>query len=147
MGAGRSIPCLGLSSDAGPRGNRCSGAPRRSHDGPGVTHLKGLLLIPAALAAIAAAYWFGGIRERMAADEAARIAYPWDLQRRSADVATGIDCRSLRTAASHGELITRALDPGTVAVIGYDMVTQQISITLVDRGQRVVSERRRKDCP
>ena len=64
------------------------------------------------------------------------------------DLEAELDCGTLRGAAQRAGLVTRPLDGGAVmAVIGYDMVTQQVSITLVDRDRRVASDQRYLACP
>jgi hypothetical protein len=110
--------------------------------------LDGRILAAAAVVAIAGAYWVGAYRERQAAAQAEADRRPWDLQRRIHDLEADLDCGTLRGAAQRAALVTRALDGGAVmAVIGYDMVTQQVSVTVVDRGQRVAFDRRYLACP
>lgn len=110
--------------------------------------LDGRVLAAVVVVAIAGAYWCGDYRARQAAVQAEADRYPWDLQRRVHDLEADLDCGTLRAAAQRAALVSRALDGGAVmAVIGYDMVTQQVSVTVVDRGQRVASDRRYLACP
>jgi len=110
--------------------------------------LDGRIVAAAAVVSILGAYWWGGYREHQLAAQAEEARYPWDLQRRIRDLEADLDCGTLRGAAQRAGLVARALDGGAVmAVLGYDMVTQQVSITLIDRDQRVASERRYLACP
>lgn len=110
--------------------------------------LDGRVLAVVAVAAIVGAYWCGDYRARQSAVQAEADRYPWDLQRRIRDLESDLDCGTLRAAAQRAGLVARPLDGGAVmAVIGYDMVTQQVSITLLDRERRVASDRRYLACP
>lgn len=110
--------------------------------------LDGRILATAAVVSILCAYWWGGYREHQLVAQADAARYPWDMHRRIRDLVADLDCGPLRAAAQRGGLIARPLEGGAaVAVIGYDMVTQQVSVTIVDRDQRMASDRRYLACP